>query len=219
MKNTFTYVVRQRTRAEMLDERILAGLELVDQIKAKCPDCLVVLAGGLIRDYWLWSTVSFDTGGKGDIDILVAPPIGDSKAIQQAESLAMNGENWPAECQDLTEKFSGYEGGSGAGNKQNRSVVGCTYKGHTVDIIIRNPIHNSVREVVESFDSPINQFYVDPETCEIIIGYDPNVAALAYNLDIGSEARKERFDLMHSKLREHLRNSENPYAWAAVRGD
>ena len=220
MKHTSTFVTGERPRIRVLEERLLAGLELVGKIKELCPDCFVVLAGGLVRDYWFESTVGFNTGGKGDIDILVAPPRGDLIAEFQARHLAENQAYDLVECNDVTSKFSEYGGGpSDTGNMQNRSVLGCKYKGHPVDIIIRNQIHTSIPEMIGSFDSPINHFYVDPETCEIIIGYDPNVAALAYNLDIGSEARKARFDLMHSKLREHLRNSKNPYAWAAVLGE
>lgn len=220
MKHTSTFVTGERPRIRVLEERLLAGLELVDKIKKLCPGCFVVLAGGLVRDYWLESTVGFNTGGKGDIDILVAPPRGNIEAEYQARRLAENEVYDLAECHSITTKFSEYGGGeSDAGNKQNRNVFGCKYKGHPVDIIIRCQIHISIPEMIEGFDSPINQFYVDPETCEIIIGYDPNQAALAYNLEVGSEARKERFDLMHSKLREHLRNSKNPYAWAAVLGE
>ena len=220
MKHTSTFVTGERPRIRVLEERLLAGLELVGKIKELCPDCFVVLAGGLVRDYWFESTVGFNTGGKGDIDILVAPPRGDLIAEFQARHLAENQAYDLVECNDVTSKFSEYGGGpSDTGNMQNRSVLGCKYKGHPVDIIIRNQIHTSIPEMIGGFDSPINHFYVDPETCEIIIGYDPNVAALAYNLDIGSEARKARFDLMHSKLREHLRNSKNPYAWAAVLGE
>lgn len=220
MKHTSTFVTGERPRIRVLEERLLAGLELVGKIKALCPDCLVVLAGGLVRDYWLESTVGFNTGGKGDIDILVAPPRGNLIAEFQARHLAENEAYDLAECYDVTSKFHEYAGGpSDTGNMQNRSVLGCKYKGHPVDIIIRNQIHTSIPEMIEGFDSPINQFYVDPETSEIIIGYDPHVEELAYNLDIGNETRKERFDLMHSKLRAHLRNSKNPYAWAAVLGE
>ena len=220
MKHTSTFINGERSRIQVLEERILAGLELVDKIKELCPDCLVVLAGGLVRDYWFETTVGFNTGGKGDIDILVAPPRDNMEAEFQANRLAGNQAYDLVECHDVTLKFSEYCGGpNDIGNTQNRSVLGCKYKGHPVDIIIRNQIHTSIQEMIEGFDSPINHFYVDPETYEIIIGYDPHVEELAYNPDTGSEARKERFDLMHSKLREHLRNSENPYAWAAVLGE
>ena len=220
MKHNSTFVTGERPRIRVLEERLLAGLELVDRIKELCPNCFVVLAGGLVRDYWFETTVGFNSGGKGDIDILVAPPRGDMEAEYQAHRLAENQAYDLVECHDVTSKFSEYGGGeSDADNKQNRSVLGCKYKGHSVDIIIRNQIHTSIPEMIGGFDSPINQFYVDPETCEIIIGYDPNVAALVYNLDVGSEARMKRFELMHYKLREHLRNSENPYAWAAVLGE
>ena len=220
MKHTSTFVTGERPRIRVLEERLLAGLELVDKIKELCPDCPVVLAGGLVRDYWFETTVGFDTGGKGDIDILVAPPCGNMEAEYQAHRLAENQAYDLAECHDVTLKFKGYVGGeSDADNKQNRSVLGCEYKGHPVDIIIRNQIHTSIPEMIEGFDSPINQFYVDPETLEIIIGYDPRVEELAYNLDVGNEARKERFAMMHSKLREHLRNGKNPYAWFAVLGE
>lgn len=220
MKHTSTFVTRERSRIEMLKERLLAGLELVDKIKELCPDCLVVLAGGLVRDYWFATTVGFNTGGKGDIDIFVAPPHGSIEAEYQAHHLAEDKVYDLAECHSITSKFSEYDGGeSDEGNKRNRNVFGCEYKGHPVDIIIRNQIHTSIPEMIEGFDSPINQFYVDSETSEIIIGYDPRQAVLAYNLEVGSEARKARFDLMHSKLREHLRNSKNPYAWVAVRGE
>ena len=220
MKHTSTFVTRERPRIRVLEERLLAGLELVDKIKELCPDCLVVLAGGLVRDYWFETTVGFNTGGKGDIDILVAPPCGNMEAEYQAHRLTENQAYDLAECHDVKLKFHEYGGDpSATGNTQNRSVLGCKYKGHPVDIIIRNQIHTSIPEVIEGFDSPINHFYVDPETYKIIIGYDPYVEELAYNLDIGSEARKERFAMMHSKLREHLRNSENPYAWAAVLGE
>ena len=221
MKHTSTFVTRERPRIQVLEERLLAGLELVDKIKKLCPDCLVVLAGGLVRDYWFETTVGFNTGGKGDIDILIAPPQGNVEAEYQAHRLAESQAFDLVECHDITTKFSESSRGdvSDAGNPQNRSVVGCEYKGHPVDIIIRNQIHTSIPEMIEGFDSPINQFYVDPETCEIIIGYDPHVEELAYNLEVGNETRMKRFDLMHSKLREHLRNSKNPYAWAAVRGE
>ena len=220
MKHTSTFVTGERPRIRVLEERLLAGLELVDKIKELCPDCLVVLAGGLVRDYWFETTVGFNTGGKGDIDIFVAPPRGDLKAELQAQRLAGNQAYDLVECHDVTSKFHEYERGpNDTGNMQNRSVLGCKYKGHTVDIIIRNQIHTSIPEMIGGFDSPINQFYVDPETCEIIIGYDPRVEELAYNLDAGNEARKERFAMMHSKLREHLRNGKNPYAWFAILGE
>ena len=220
MKHTSTFVTGERPHIRVLEERLLYGLELVDKIKELCPNCFVVLAGGLVRDYWFERTVGFNTGGKGDIDILVAPPRGDLEAEFQAQRLAGNQAYDLVECHDVTSKFHEYGGGpSDTGNMQNRSVLGCKYKGHYVDIIIRNQIHTSIPEMIGGFDSPINQFYVDPETCEIIIGYDPRVEELAYNLDVGTEARKERFAMMHSKLREHLRNGKNPYAWFAILGE
>ena len=227
MKNlNITTVTQEKLSIQAGNLRLGDSIRAIvsDQLQSIGGDQVVaVVAGGAVRDFWAATMYGLDLKGSGDIDICVlgfdvfGPGTFDADCllVDVANNLRAHGysvdktqHHWNNEYGPLQDRLS--------------LVMQMEVNGLDIDLLFYAPQIQSLPEMFETFNSPLNKFALSMAVHDELVvenfGFcpkEPNYT-YTYNASTSSDELIERADKMHQRWQAvraaHIGRAAHPYA-------
>lgn len=219
-----TAVTSERLSAQAVNLRLGADIRAVvsDQLQSIGGDQVIaVVAGGAARDFWAATMYGLDLKGSGDIDICVLGfDVFDSETfdadcllVDVANNLRAHGysvdktqHHWNNEYEHQQDRLS--------------LVMQMEVNGLDIDFLFYAPQIQSLPEMFETFDSPLNKFALSMAVHDELVvenfGFCPKDPNYIYTAPTDTEPLWERANKMHQRWQAvraaHIGRAAHPYA-------